>query len=143
MSDLMQLAERLVAALEQIAENGKSNEVQLPPPPAEQSAPKEEAPPKPAEKPKRRGRKPKAEKVETPVTETQNEEPPFDYDVLKKEILAVAALGGEAKAKVLELNASYGAKKASDVDPSKWPDLLEDVKTLRAELEAGSDDDFA
>ena len=83
---------------------------------------------------------PKAETVQAqPAPAAAVAEPPFEYDVLKAEVLRLANKGAEGRERTAALLKEFGAAKAIDVPVERWNELLGRFQKESAELDGAGD----
>lgn len=143
--------DRIAAALERLADAKSSATPAATPdaPKASRGRPKKEAEtPTQPEAPKAEQAKaepaqaeaPKAEPVQAqPAPAAAAAEPPFEYDVLKAEVLRLANKGAEGRERTAALLKEFGAAKAIDVPVERWNELLGRFQKEIAELDGAGD----
>lgn len=83
---------------------------------------------------------PKTEPVQAqPAPAAAAAEPPFEYDVLKAEVLRLANKGAEGRERTAALLKEFGAAKAIDVPVERWNELLGRFQKESAELDGAGD----
>lgn len=86
----------------------------------------------------------KAEPKAEPKTETKSDEPEFDYDLLKGNVIKLATkFGADGKAAAIELLAKYGVTKADQAPADQWPAMNEEFEAAIKGFDTKGDDDFA
>lgn len=89
--------------------------------------------------------KAKAEAEFKPKAEAEPKaEPAFDYEELKKAIIALAGAGSTGKEAALRILTDAGlerGQKASDADPAKWPGMYNEAVAALAKIK--EDESFA
>ena len=139
--------DRIAAALERLAEIKAGSKAavaaETPDAPKPRGRQKKEPEAPKAEAPKTETVQAEAPKTETvqaqPAPAAAVAEPPFEYDVLKAEVLHLANKGAEGRERTAALLKEFGAAKAIDVPVERWNELLGRFQKESAELDGAGD----
>ena len=136
--------DRIATALERLVEiksgGNVSNASETPDAPKPRGRPKKEAEAPAQPETPAQAEAPKTEPVQAqPAPAAAAAEPPFEYDVLKAEVLRLANKGAEGRERTAALLKEFGAAKAIDVPVERWNELLGRFQKESAELDGAGD----